>query len=564
MYAVGIRRRRSAVVKTMIIGGVAGGMAAAARLRRLDRDAEIVVIERGEHVSFANCGLPYYAGGEITDREELLLSSPADLRVRLGIEVRVRHEVVSIDPGARTVQVRDLRSGFEYRETYDHLVLSPGAAPIVPPLPGIERALTIRNVTDIDVVVAELAAGPRTAVVVGGGFIGVEMAENLQRRGLEVTVVELADQLLAPLDPELAQLVEDEMTANGVEVVLGDGLAEVTESEVVLSSGLRLAADVVILAIGVRPETALARQAGLSLGPRGGIAVDDQCRTSDPWVFAVGDAVEQADAVSGDATLVPLANLAARHGRRVADAIAGLPISRGRAQGTAVVRVFGLTAAVTGWNEKRTRAAGRAHLAVHTHSLSHAGYFPGATPLALKLVVDTDTGMILGAQAVGAEGADKRVDVLATAMAAGMPAPALADLELGYAPQYGSAKDPVNILGYVVEDRLRGADSLQWHELAAALDAGAMLIDVRSPEEHVQGHIPGAHLHPIDEHESWIHTLRDRPLVVYCAVGQRGHLAASLLRAAGREVANLDGGYATWHAGTATRVLAAKAPPLAV
>ncbi|MFI7341176.1 FAD-dependent oxidoreductase [Streptomyces sp. NPDC050085] len=542
-------------MKVVVIGGVAGGMSAATRLRRLDESAEIVVLERGAHVSYANCGLPYFLGGVIEERDALLVQTPEALRARFRLDVRVRHEAVAVDREARTVRVRDLTTGDEYVESYDRLVLSPGARPFVPQLPGVERAFTLRDVTDTDRIAATLEAGARSAVVVGAGFIGVEAAENLRHRGLDVTLVELADQVLPPLDPEMAAPLAGELRAAGIDVALGTQLKEVRaapENTVLLDDGRTVPADVVLMAIGVRPETGLAQQAGLAVGERGGIAVDESGRTSDPYVYAVGDAAEKRDGLTGESTLVPLANLANRHGRLVADAIAGRPVGARPATGTAVVQVFGLTAAATGWNEKRLRAAGRAFQAIHLHPGSHAGYYPGASPIALKLLFDPSDLRILGAQAVGADGVDKRIDVIATAIAGGLTAPDLADLELAYAPPYGSAKDPVNMAGMIAENLATGTDrTVQWHELAAVRDAGATVVDVRTAAEHARGAIPGAVNIPLDELRERITELPDGDLVVHCQVGLRGHTALRLLAGLGRDAVNLDGGYATWTAGQA-------------
>ncbi|WP_353940459.1 FAD-dependent oxidoreductase [Streptomyces sp. HUAS MG91] len=539
-------------VKVVIVGGVAGGMSAATRLRRLDEQAQIVVLERGAHVSYANCGLPYFLGGVIEERDALLVQTPEALRARFRIDVRVRSEAVAVDTAARTVTVRDLASGEEYTESYDRLVLSPGARPFVPELPGVERVFTLRDVSDTDRIAGELAAGARSAVVVGAGFIGVEAAENLRRRGLGVTLVELAGQVLPPLDAEMAAPLAAELRAGGVELALGTQLTEVRDGEVVLDDGRAVPADLVLMAIGVRPDVELARAAGLAIGPRGGITVDERGRTSDEAVYAVGDAAEKRDALSGESTLVPLANLANRHGRLVADAIAGRPVSARPATGTAVVQVFGLTAAATGWNEKRLRAAGRRYQALHLHPGSHAGYYPGASPIALKVLFDPDDLSILGAQAVGADGVDKRVDVLATAIAGGLTAPELADLELAYAPPYGSAKDPVNMAGMIAENLVTRTDrTVQWHELDAARAAGASLVDVRTAAEHARGAIPGAVNIPLDELRDRAAELPDGDLLVHCQVGLRGHTALRLLAGLGRDAANLDGGYATWSAGQA-------------
>lgn len=538
-------------MKTVIIGGVAGGMSAATRLRRLDEAAEIVVLERSGHVSYANCGLPYHLGGVIEDRRELLLQTPGNLWKQFAIEVRVRHEVVGIDREARTLTVRNLRTGEMYGESYDHLVLSPGAAPFVPDVPGVKRARTLRTVEDLDALVEDLGSGPRSAVVVGGGFIGLETAENLRHRGLEVTVVELADQVMAPLDPEMAALVHAELHRHGVAVELGTQMAEVHPDTVELADGRRLPADLVVLAIGVRPDVVLAKESGLELGPRGGIAVDESMRTSDPRIFAVGDAAEKTDAVDAGPVLVPLANAANRAGRQVADVIAGRVTRLAPSTGTAIVKVFDLTVAFTGWNEKRARSAGRAHQAVHTHPTSHAGYYPGAAPMSLKMLFDPDTGQILGAQAIGTDGVDKRIDVIATAMRGGLPAAELADLELAYAPPFGSAKDPVNMLGYIAGN-LRSGDvtTVQWHELEEAVKAGAHLIDVRAPAEFEAGHIPGAANIPLDELRERLDELPGNRLIVYCEVGKRAHTAARLLTGRGHEVTSLDGGYRTWKTAT--------------
>ncbi|MBC7268072.1 MAG: FAD-dependent oxidoreductase [Streptomyces sp.] len=541
-------------MKVIIIGGVAGGMSAATRLRRLDEHADIVVLERGHHVSYANCGLPYHLGGVIPDRDALLVQTPQSLHDRFRIDVRTRHEALCVDPAARTLTIRDLETGTETTEHYDHLVLSPGARPIVPPLPGAERGLTLRDVTDTDTVQAALDGGARTAVVIGGGFIGVEVAENLSHRGLAVTLVERADQVLAPLDPEMARPLADELTAHGIGLRLGTQAAKILPDTVELADGTALPADLVIFAIGVRPETRLAREAGLALGPCGGIAVNEHQRTSDPRIHAVGDATEKADRLTGEPVLIPLANLANRHGRLVADAITGRPVRSRPAVGTAIVQVFTLTAAATGWNEKRLRAAGRPHRVLHLHPAHHAGYYPGAARLALKLLIDPTTEAVLGAQAVGTEGVDKRIDVLATAITAGLTAPELADLELAYAPPYGSAKDPVNMAGYIADNLATGTvRSLQWHELPAATEAGALLLDVRTAAEYQAGAIPGARHVPLDDlraHHTELPT--DRQIVVYCHAGLRGHTATRLLTQHGHTATNLDGGYLTWHTATRT------------
>ncbi|GGI46792.1 NADPH-dependent 2,4-dienoyl-CoA reductase, sulfur reductase [Agromyces flavus] len=538
----------------LIIGGVAGGMSAATRLRRLDEHAQITVLERGGHVSFANCGLPYHLGGVIEERSSLLLQTPASLGSRFGLDVRVRTEAVSIDREARTVVARDLTTGEDSTLDYDALVLSPGATPVRPPIEGGERMLTLRDIDDVDAAMAALEVAPRSALVIGAGFIGLEMVENLVHRGLDVALVELGDQVLPPLDPEMASPVADRLREAGVDVRLATQVTALGADTARLSDGTTVAAEFVLGSIGVRPDTSLATAAGLELGPRGGIRVDDMLRTSDPHIWAIGDAVEKVDAITGEPRLVALAGLANRHGRLAADAIAGRPVRVREALGTAVVGVMGLTVAATGWNEKLLRSRGRDIRIVHTHPASHAGYYPGAEQMALKLIVDAATDVILGAQGVGGEGVDKRIDVIATAMAGGITASELADLELAYAPQYSSAKDPVNMLGYVAVNALEGlTPSIQWHELDAAVDAGATVVDVRTAGEVADGAIPGSLRIPLDELRSRADELPAGRLIVHCKVGQRGHTAVRLLAQLGRDAVNLDGGYLTWKAGTASR-----------
>lgn len=538
----------------LIIGGVAGGMSAATRLRRLDEHAHIIVLERGGHVSFANCGLPYYLGGVIEERSSLLLQTPASLGSRFGLDVRVRTEAVSIDREARTVLARDLATGEETALRYDALVLSPGATPVRPPIAGGERMLTLRDIDDVDAAMAALDVAPRSALVIGAGFIGLEMVENLAHRGLDVTLVELGDQVLPPLDPEMAAPVADRLRDAGVDVRLGTQVTTLGPDTATLSDGTTVPAEFVLGSIGVRPDTSLAQGAGLELGPRGGIRVDDALRTSDPHIWAIGDAVEKVDAITSEPRLVALAGLANRHGRLAADSIAGRRVRVREALGTAVVGVMGLTIAATGWNEKLLRARERDIRVIHTHPASHTGYYPGAETMALKLIVDAATDVILGAQGVGGEGVDKRIDVIATAMAGGITASELADLELAYAPQYSSAKDPVNMLGYVALNAFEGLTlSIQWHELDAAVDTGATVVDVRTAEEVADGAIPGSVRIPLDELRARAGELPSGRLIVHCKVGQRGHTAVRLLSQLGRDAVNLDGGYLTWKAGTASR-----------
>ena len=534
-------------MRVVIIGGVAGGMSAATRMRRLDADAEIIVLEKSGHVSYANCGLPYFVGGVIEEEDALLLQTPASLHARFKLDVRVATEVTSINPVAKTVTVKDWLKGEEYELSYDKLILSPGASPIVPPIPGIERALTLRTVEDVEKIANRVNAKPKSAVVIGGGFIGVEIAENLVHKGIPTTVVEAAPQVLAPLDPEMATLVAKEMRKHGITLHLGVSAKDVMPEAVLLSDGTVLGAELVIMAIGVRPDTTLARAAGLTIGTRGGIEVDDFNRTSNHDIYAVGDAAEKIDAIDGSATLVPLANLANRHGRVVADHIAGRATRPIKTIGTAIVKVFDLMIAATGWNEKRLAAAGREVMVIHTHPNNHAGYYPDAKQIALKLIFDPKTGEILGGQGVGVDGVDKRIDVIATAIRGGITAPELADLELAYAPPFGSAKDPVNMLGYIAENMMSGLlKTAQWNQTQELRNSGYQLIDVRTPSEYGNGSIPGAINIPVDEIRERVAEIKKEPILVNCQVGQRGHTATMLLKELGFDATNLDGGYLTY------------------
>ena len=534
-------------MRIVIIGGVAGGMSAATRMRRLDADAEIIVIEKSGHVSYANCGLPYYVGGVIEEEDALLLQTPASLHARFRLDVRIASEVESINPIKKLVVVKNGITKESYELNYDKLVLSPGASPVVPPIPGIERAMTLRTVEDVEKIFNRVSQKPANAVVIGGGFIGVEIAENLIHKGIKTTVVEAATQLLAPLDPEMATLVAQEMIKNNVELHLGASAQEITESTVVLSNGLVLPAEMIILAIGVRPDIKLAKEAGLTIGTRGGIDVDDFNRTSNPDIYAVGDVAEKTDAIDGSSTLVPLANLANRHGRVVADHIAGRTTRPVKTIGTAIVKVFDLMIAATGWNEKRLSASGRTFKVIHTHPNSHAGYYPGAKQMALKLIFDAKSGEILGAQGVGIEGVDKRIDVIATSIRGGITAPELADLELAYAPPFGSAKDPINMLGYIAENMMSGLlETAQWSQIDEFEDRGFQLVDVRTSSEYAAGSIPGAMSMPVDEIRGRVAELTNKDVLVNCQVGQRGHTATMLLKELGFNAVNLDGGYLTW------------------
>lgn len=534
-------------MRVVIIGGVAGGMSAATRLRRLDADAQIIVLEKSGHVSYANCGLPYYVGGVIEDESSLLLQTPKSLHARFRLDVRVDTEVLAINPSKKTMTIKNLNSNETYELDYDKLILSPGAAPVVPPIPGIERGMTLRTVEDVEKIAAHVGAKPKSAVVIGGGFIGVEIAENLIHKGILTALVEATDQVLMPLDPELATLVSKEMIKQGVHLYLGTSVVSIGADSVELSNGDTVPAEIVILAIGVRPEIGLAKAAGLTIGTRNGIMVDDFNRTSNLDIYAVGDAAEKTDALDGSATLVPLANLANRHGRVVADHISGRTIRPVKTIGTAIVKVFDLMIATTGWNEKRLKSAGLPYQSIHTHPSSHAGYYPDAKQMSLKLIFEPTTGEIFGAQGVGIEGVDKRIDVIATAMRGGITAPELADLELAYAPPYSSAKDPVNMLGYVAENIVSGLVQVaQWDQIDEYIDNGYTLIDVRSISECGRGMIPGAVNIPVDEIRERQSEITNKNVLVNCQVGQRGHTASMLLKELGFNPVNLDGGYLTW------------------
>ena len=545
--------------RIVVIGGVAGGMSAATRLRRLDADAEIIVLEKSGYVSYANCGLPYYVGGVIEEESDLLLQTPASLHARFRLDVRVLTEALSIDPVKKEVQVQSLESGNKYSLAYDKLVLSPGASPIVPPIPGVERALTLRTVEDVERIVAQVLAKPQNAVVIGGGFIGVEIAENLIHKGITMSVVEASDQVLAPLDPEMATLVAKEMRLQKVDLRLGVSVTAINPKTVTLSDGTDLPAELIILAIGVLPDISLAKNAGLETGTRNGIKVDEFNRTSDKDIYAIGDVAEKTDALDGESTLVPLANIANRHGRVVADHINGRTVRPVKTIGTAIVKVFDLMIATTGWNEKRLKAAGRSYTTIHSHPNSHAGYYPDAKQMTLKLIFEPKTGEILGAQGVGIEGVDKRIDVIATAIRGDITAPELADLELAYAPPFGSAKDPVNMLGYMAENVISGLiETAQWSQIEEFRSKGYELIDVRTEAEFDRGTIPGAKSMPVDSIRERKSELTNKNLLVTCQVGQRGHTASLLLKELGFNAVNLDGGYLLWSNSPASKSLITK------
>ena len=532
----------------VIIGGVAGGMSAATRLRRIHESAEIIVIERGGAVSFANCGLPYHVGGVIPHRGSLVLQQPAQLKKRFNIDVHLRTEATAINRDRKTVSVTNLENGETREISYDALVLSPGSTPFRPPIPGVEDAHVLWNLDDMDRLIAA-AETARSAIVVGGGFIGLELAENLVHRGIATTLMEALPQLMPTLDVEMAWPLVERARFQGLDVRLSAQVSAITESGVTLADGTTIEADMTVVAVGARPNIELAVEAGLEMGDAGGVVVDDQQRTSDPHIWAVGD-VAQKKRPDGY-SLVPLAGLANRHGRLAADSIAGRPAHAVTAFGTSIVGFFGMAAASTGYTERVLGMKGRAMRIIHTHPINHAGYYPDAVQMAMKLIVDPKTDLILGAQAVGEEGVDKRIDVIATAMAGGMTATDLIDLELSYAPQFASAKDPVNMLGYVNENRATGENAVQWHEVETLMAEGWRLVDVRTDAEYTRGAIPGSELITLDELRENVDSFRGEKVIVTCRVGQRGHTAASILMQHGIEVANLDGGYLTWQMGMA-------------
>jgi NADPH-dependent 2,4-dienoyl-CoA reductase/sulfur reductase-like enzyme/peroxiredoxin family protein/rhodanese-related sulfurtransferase/TusA-related sulfurtransferase len=540
-------------MKLVIVGGVAAGMSCAARARRLDENAEIVVLERGEHVSFANCGLPYHIGGAIKERARLLLQTPDSLRRMLNLDVRVGQEVVSIDRKAKTVRVRELGSGREYDEGYEKLVLAPGAAPLRPNLPGVdhERVFVLRNVGDMDRIKTVVDDGATSAVVIGGGYIGIEMADNLKEAGLEVDLVEMADQLMTPLDPEMARPLELHARGHGLRLHLGAAAAAFAESgskvRVELVDGEMLTADFVIMAAGVKPESQLAINAGLEMGERGGIRVDEHLRTSDPDVYSGGDVVEVTDHVMGTAAQIPLAGPANRQGRAMADNICGGDSIYTTTKGTAVVKVFEMTGGATGASEKRLKAAVRRYNKLYIHPSGHAGYYPGTATMHVKVLFDPDSGVLLGAQVVGYDGVDKRLDVFATALSAGMTVQDLQHLELSYAPPYGSAKDPVNMAGFVGSNMMAGLVDV-WHaeDYPEQTNSG-QLIDVRNKSEYDVWHIPGARLVPLARLRASLEEIdKSKPVFVYCKVGFRSYLAQRILKQHGFDVRTLSGGTMTF------------------
>ena len=553
--------------RILIVGGVAGGASAATRARRLSESAKIVLFERGSAVSFANCGMPYHIGGIIPDRGRLLVMTPEALRRRYRIDVRTRHEVVRIDRQARTVLVRNLATGAETAEPYDALILSPGAEPLRPPIPGAESSLvfTLRSLDDMDRIKRTVdEQKPARAVVLGGGYIGLEMAEALRHRKVDVTLVELAPQVFVAADPEMVAPVHQELRRQGVDLRLGISVASIREDagrlRVRLSSGDEVECGMLILAAGVRPEARLAKEAGLAVGPTGGIVVDPHMRTSDPHIYAVGDAVEVVNTVGKHKCVIPLAGPANRQGRVAADNCLGRASVYTSTQGTAICKVFDLAIGMTGMSEKALRHAGAKYEKVYVHPASHAGYYPGASQISLKLLFDPADGRVLGAQAVGADGVDKRIDVLALAVRAGMTVEDLKDVELCYAPPYGSAKDPVNYAGFVAANVRAGDGPVCHTEDVAAPRDDQMLLDVRNPAEVEAGTIPGAVNIPLDDlRERLAEVPKHKEILAFCSVGLRGYIACRILAQNGYKCRNLTGGYKTYRA--AVGALARPEPP---
>jgi NADPH-dependent 2,4-dienoyl-CoA reductase/sulfur reductase-like enzyme/rhodanese-related sulfurtransferase len=540
--------------KILVVGGVAGGASFAARMRRLDETAQIIMFDKGDYISFANCGLPYFIGNTIKERDKLIIQTPEKFKERFGVDVRIRSEVVSINAGAKTITVRG-ESG-TYNESYDYLLLAPGAQPIRPSLQGFDSPLvhTLRTVPDADSI-REMVDGDRvrSAVVIGGGFIGLEMAENLRHRGIGVTLVEMLDQVFAAADREMAGILHQHLTMNGIVLRFGHGVTRILDNgagtaSVLLDDGSSIDANLVILAIGVKPDTGFCATPGIALSSRGAIVVDDHLRTSDPYIYAAGDAVEVVDYVSGQKAFIPLAGPANRQGRIAADTIAGIPSTYKKTQGTAICKVFDLTVAVTGINEKNATRLGIPVCRSYTHSSSHASYYPGAFPLSIKLMFSPQNRKVLGAQVIGREGVDKRIDLFATAVRHGLTVDDCAELELAYAPPFGSARDPVNIAGMVAGNILDGRMPVFYAEEVAGIDSARQtLLDVRTAGEYFMGTLPDATLIPLDSLRDRLNELdKNKEILVYCQIGLRGYLAVRILAAAGFRAKNLSGGYKTW------------------
>lgn len=542
-------------MKVVIVGGVAGGMSAATRLRRLREDADIVIFEQGPHVSYANCGLPYHIGEVIPEEKDLLLQTPKSLHDRFRLDVRVNSRVTEIDRVNKLVLVTNLQTGEQYSESYDQLVLSTGAKPRLVPIPGLERALVLRDVSDAVKIKALVDQKKiKTAAIIGAGFIGVELAENLQERGIQTTIVEFRETILPQFDPEMIEPLQAELVRNGIKLALSAETDEVLQDSLRLKDGRIVPADLVVAAIGVVADHQLAVDAGLEIGPAGGIKVDEHMRTSDPAIYAVGDAAEKQSALTGQSQMIWLANLANRHGRLVADVIAGEKVSARKSIGTGIIGAYGVAAALTGLTEGLAKRLNITHQIIHLHPGSHAGYYPGAERISLKVLFDPTSGKLLGAQGIGKDGVDKRIDVIATAIYAGLTIDDLMNLELAYAPAFGSAKDAINQTGYVGNNVLLGkTPNIQWYELEQAQNAGAIVVDVRTEGEYQSGNIPQARLIPVDNLREHINELMGKDVIVHCAVGQRGHTAAQILRSHGISVRNLDGGYTTWRSGMDSR-----------
>jgi len=546
--------------RIVVVGGVAGGMSCATRLRRLNEFASITILERGPFVSFANCGLPYHVGGEIADRNKLIVQSPERLKAVFNLDVRSRTEAIQIDRDSNTVRVRNLESNEEYTLPYDHLVLATGAVGIMPQVPGIDRAghFLMRTIPEMDSILQWIKNhAAKRALILGGGFIGLEAAEQLHRIGMNVTVVERNAQVLTPLDPEMAAHVQAELVQHGITLKLSNPAVafeapQAGESAIasvaVLANGERIPADLVIIGVGVKPETTLAKSAGITLGSAGGIQVNEFLRTSDPRIWAVGDAIEGKHAVTHTAAIIPLAGPANRQGRIVADNICGRDSEYSGTLGTAIVRIFNKAAAVTGANERLLKSAGIPFHVVHLHPNSHAGYFPGSKSIALKLLFHPQSGRILGAQAVGEDGVDKRIDILATAITSKFTVHDLAELELAYAPPYGSAKDPINLAGMAACNVLEELVAIaQWHEVPKLVEEGALVLDVRDASERTGGIIPGSVSIPLGELRQKLDELpRDRLILAHCASGQRSYNACRLLMQHGYSCRNLTGSFKTW------------------
>jgi len=544
--------------KVLIVGGVAGGASTAARLRRMDETTEIVMFERGEYISFANCGLPYYIGGAITEREELLVQTPEAMKARFNIDVRTKQEVISIDKENKTVMVQKKDTSETYEESYDTLVLSPGSSPLKPPIEGIDRdnIFTLWNIPDVDHIKAYVREHDlKTATVIGGGFIGIEMAENLYELGLQVAIAEMADQVMAPVDFDMAQILHNHMIKKGVKLHLNNGVKSFQPNkrndfitDVVLKDGTVIESDIIILAIGVKPNGELAKDAGLEVNQRGGIVVDEYLRTSDKNIYALGDAVEVVDFVNGVKTMVPLAGPANKQGRIAANNISDMKDTYKGTQGSSVAKVFDMTVASTGTNEKTLKRLGKEYNKDYKVALvisgSHAGYYPGATSMFLKLIFDLK-GKVLGAQAVGKDGVDKRIDVIATSIRFGGSIYDLKELELAYAPPYSSAKDPVNMVAFIAENILSGKmDPIRADEIENIDTDTSILLDVRTEGENKRACIPGSQLIPVDELRSRLKELdQSKEIIIYCAAGLRGYIASNILKANGFRTKNLLGGY---------------------